>query len=203
MLDSDTNTQESALQENILIDKALIARVLNGDKKAFDLLVLKYQQRMANAVYPYVKDRHEVYDVVQESFIKAYKNLSLYRGDSAFYSWLYRIAINTSKNHLMTAKRRPPKQDIDFSEVDQHEKIFVSNEMDSPERLLSHSQLTNQVMQLIDDLSDELKQVIRMKEQQGLNYEQISKQLNCPVGTVKSRLFRAREILSSKVKKML
>jgi RNA polymerase sigma-70 factor, ECF subfamily len=198
MLERDKNTQKSAL-----IDKALVARVLNGDKKAFDLLVLKYQQRIAHIVYPYIKDRDEVYDVVQESFIKAYQKLPLYRGDSAFYSWLYRIAINTSKNHLSTADRRPPKQDIDFTEAHQYEEVDAFNDIDSPEKLLSYSQLTDQVTAFVEELPNDLKQVLSLREQQGLNYEQISEQLNCPVGTVRSRLFRAREILSAKVKSIL
>jgi RNA polymerase sigma-70 factor (ECF subfamily) len=181
------------------VDEALVNRVLQGDKKAFDLLVLKYQQRIANVLISYIKDRDEVYDVVQESFIKAYRSLADFKGDSAFYSWLYRIAINTAKNYLTAKSRRPPRQDIDYTEAHQIDKNGHLEDQESPEQLLTNHRLYQQIQSSMNALPDELRKAITLRENDGLNYEQIAMKLNCPVGTVRSRIFRARKMLMEEI----
>ncbi|MFK5985460.1 MAG: RNA polymerase sigma factor RpoE [Pseudomonadota bacterium] len=185
------------------VDLALVNRVVQGDKKAFDLLVLKYQHRLAKVLFSYIKDRDEVYDVVQESFIKAYRSLPDFKGDSAFYSWLYRIAINTAKNYLTARDRRPPRQDIDYSEAHHIDKSGKLEDQTSPDILLTHEQLYERIQVSMGNLPKELKQTINLRENEGLNYEQIAAKMNCPVGTVRSRIFRARQLLMDDIKPLL
>jgi len=185
------------------VDEALVNRVLQGDKKAFDLLVLKYQQRIANVLISYIKDRDEVYDVVQESFIKAYRSLPNFKGDSAFYSWLYRIAINTAKNYLTAKSRRPPRQDVDYIEAHHIDKSGRLEDKESPESLLTNYRLQQKIQNCMDNLPDELRKAIQFRENDGLNYEEIAIKLNCPVGTVRSRIFRARKMLMDEIKPLI
>jgi RNA polymerase sigma-70 factor (ECF subfamily) len=180
-------------------DKQLVERVQRGDKHAFDLLVLKYQHKIVGLVSRYLWDQDEVLDVTQEAFIKAYRALPRFRGDSQFYTWLYRIAINTAKNYLVSRSRRPPDTDIDVAEGEFHDNSAVLKDIENPENLLATDQLEKVIYQAIDDLPDELKIAVTLREFEGLSYEEIAEVMECPVGTVRSRIFRARESIEKKI----
>ncbi|MGD8483365.1 MAG: RNA polymerase sigma factor RpoE [Thioalkalispiraceae bacterium] len=184
-------------------DKALIERVQQGDKKAFDLLVLKYQNRIMKVLSRYLYDQNEVQDMAQEAFIKAYRALPNFRGDSAFYTWLYRIAINTAKNHLVAQGRRPPSADIDAAEAEQYDGASALKEYASPEREVLKDEIQKVVAKAIDELPDDLKTAITLRELEGMSYEEIAEAMDCPIGTVRSRIFRAREAVDSKLKPLL
>ena len=188
--------------ENVT-DQALVERVQQGDKKAFDLLVLKYQHRIMKVLSRYMYDQHEVQDLAQEAFIKAYRALPNFRGDSAFYTWLYRIAINTAKNHLVAQGRRPPSEDIDASDAEQYDGESALKEYASPERELLTDEIQRVVAKAIDELPDDLKTAITLRELEGMSYEEIADAMDCPIGTVRSRIFRAREAIDSKLKPLL
>ncbi len=185
------------------IDQALVERVQKGDKKAFDVLVLKYQQRVMNILSRYVRDPSEVQDLAQETFIKAYRALANFRGDSAFYTWIYRIAINTAKNFLVAQGRRPPRDDIEASEAEQYAGADGLQENASPERLLLKDEIGEMVLKTIDELPDDLKTAITLREIEGLSYEEIAEAMSCPIGTVRSRIFRAREAIDEKLRPLL
>ena len=180
-------------------DMALVERVQNGDRQAFDLLVRKYQYRIRNLVSRFVRDRSEQEDIVQESFIKAYRAIGRFRGDSAFYTWLYRIAVNTSKNHLAAAGRQPPAQDVDIDDTSYRRGVDRLIEFNTPERMLQNDELVVAVKKAIAGLSDELKEAILLREMDGLSYEDIAVIMHCPVGTVRSRIFRARETIEKSI----
>lgn len=180
-------------------DKQLVARVQRGDKKAFDLLVLKYQHKIVGLVSRYLRDQDEVLDVTQEAFIKAYKALPRFRGDSQFYTWLYRIAINTAKNYLVSRSRRPPDTDIDVAEGEFQDNSAVLRDIENPENALATDQLEKVIYRAIEDLPDELKVAVTLREFEGLSYEEIAEVMECPVGTVRSRIFRARESIEKKI----
>ncbi|MEJ2142583.1 MAG: RNA polymerase sigma factor RpoE [Gammaproteobacteria bacterium] len=188
--------------ENVT-DQALVERVQQGDKKAFDLLVLKYQHRIMKVLSRYMYDQHEVQDLAQEAFIKAYRALPNFRGDSAFYTWLYRIAINTAKNHLVAQGRRPPSEDIDASDAEQYDGDSALKEYASPERELLTDEIQRVVAAAIDELPDDLKTAITLRELEGMSYEEIADAMDCPIGTVRSRIFRAREAIDTKLKPLL
>jgi RNA polymerase sigma-70 factor (ECF subfamily) len=181
-------------------DKQLVARVQKGDKRAFDMLVLKYQYKVHAIVSRYIKDFDEVNDVVQEAFIKAYRALAKFRGESAFYTWLYRIAVNTAKNYLVARNRRPPASDVDAADADYYEGGQRLQDIDSPENLLYRDELEAVVDQSIRDLPEDLRTAVTLREFEGLSYEEIAEVMGCPVGTVRSRIFRAREAIDEKVK---
>lgn len=181
-------------------DKLLVARVQQGDKRAFDLLVMKYQYKVHAIVSRYVKDFDEVNDVVQEAFIKAYRALAKFRGESAFYTWLYRIAVNTAKNYLVAKNRRPPASDVDAEEADYFEGSDRLRDIDSPENLLYRDELEAAVDQAIKNLPEDLRTAVTLREFEGLSYEEIAEIMDCPVGTVRSRIFRAREAIDQKIK---
>ncbi|TNE78066.1 MAG: RNA polymerase sigma factor RpoE [Gammaproteobacteria bacterium] len=181
-------------------DKLLVARVQKGDKRAFDLLVMKYQYKVHAIVSRYIKDFDEVNDVVQEAFIKAYRALAKFRGESAFYTWLYRIAVNTAKNYLVAKNRRPPASDVDASEADYFEGSERLRDIDSPESLLYRDELESAVDQAIKNLPEDLRTAVTLREFEGLSYEEIAEVMDCPVGTVRSRIFRAREAIDEKIK---
>lgn len=184
-------------------DRALVERVRRGDKSAFDLLVLKYQHKLMKLISRYVRDPSEVHDVAQESFLKAYRALPKFRGDSAFYTWLYRIAINTAKNHLVSQARRPPNGDVDSAEAEQFEGESDLKENATPERLLMREEIERTVIQAIDDLPQDLKTAITLRELEGLSYEEIAQAMDCPIGTVRSRIFRAREAINKRLEPLL
>ena len=188
--------------ENVT-DQALVERVQQGDKKAFDLLVLKYQHRIMKVLSRYMYDQHEVQDLAQEAFIKAYRALPNFRGDSAFYTWLYRIAINTAKNHLVAQGRRPPSEDIDASDAEQYDGESALKEYASPERELLTDEIQRVVAKAIEELPDDLKTAITLRELEGMSYEEIAEAMDCPIGTVRSRIFRAREAIDTKLKPLL
>jgi RNA polymerase sigma-70 factor (ECF subfamily) len=176
-------------------DRLLVKKVQSGDKRAFDILVIKYQHRIMALISRYIQDSTEVQDIAQEVFIKAYRALADFRGDSAFYTWLYRIAVNTSKNHLVTMARRPPTQDVDVLDAEQFSDARGLRDMGSPDRLLQKEQLETVVYDAIKQLPDELREAILLREMEGLSYEQIATVMSCPIGTVRSRIFRAREAI--------
>jgi RNA polymerase sigma-70 factor (ECF subfamily) len=184
-------------------DQQLVKRVQNGDKRAFDLLVLKYQHKILAIVGRYIKDNAEVYDVVQEAFIKAYRALPNFRGDSAFYTWLYRIAINTAKNHLVSRGRRPPASDIDVDEADHYDGSEGLRDIESPEGAMARDQLQTTLDKAIRDLPEDLRTALTLREMEGLSYEEIAEVMDCPVGTVRSRIFRAREAVDKAVRPLL
>lgn len=184
-------------------DQQLVERALNGNKQAFNLLVLRYQHRVLALVSRFVNDPQEAEDVSQEAFIKAYRALGLFRGDSAFYTWLYRIAVNTAKNYLVARNRRPPATDIEFDETDNTDLGASLREIESPESSLSTARLKEAIDQAIDELPEELKTAFTLREFSGLSYEDITEVMDCPVGTVRSRIFRAREAIDKKIRELL
>lgn len=184
-------------------DRELVERVKRGERRAFDLLVLKYQHRIANLVARYVPDQSEVLDVSQETFIKAYRAISRFRGDSAFYTWLYRIAINTAKNHLAAQMRRPRESGIDPADVEQLEGAAEWWENVTPEGLALTEEIRQTVIAAIEDLPEDLKVAISLRELEGLSYEDIARVMECPIGTVRSRIFRAREAVNARLGPLL
>lgn len=185
------------------IDRALVERVQQGERRAFDLLVLKYQHKLLKLIGRYIRDASEVQDVAQESFLKAYRALPNFRGDSAFYTWLYRIAINTAKNHLVSQARRPPDEDIDSVNAEQFEGESQLKEYGTPERLLLREEIERTVIAAIEQLPHDLKTAITLRELEGLSYEEIASAMDCPIGTVRSRIFRAREAVNKRLEPLL
>lgn len=184
-------------------DKQLVVRVQKGDKSAFDLLVIKYQQKIMSLISRYVRDADEVQDVAQEAFIKAYRALPGFRGDSAFYTWLYRIAINTAKNHLVSRSRRPPGSDVDVDDAQYLEVGDALRDQETPESALFGEELRARVNGALDALPDDLRTAVTLREFDGLSYEEIAEVMECPVGTVRSRIFRAREAIDKIVQQQM
>ena len=184
-------------------DRTLVERVQRGDKAAFDVLVRKYQHKIVKLVTRYVHDSTEALDVAQEAFIKAYRALPGFRGDSAFYTWLYRIAINTAKNHLVAESRRPLDHGVDLQDPEQYDMQARLRDVDTPERLLLTEEIQRTVEQAIEQLPEDLRTAIVLREIEGMSYEEIAEAMSCPVGTVRSRIFRAREAIDSKLRPLL
>src|SRR5579863_1528585 len=184
-------------------DQLLVQRVQRGDKSAFDLLVRKYQHKIIKLVTRYVHDNAEALDVTQEAFIKAYRAIHGFRGDSAFYTWLYRIAINTAKNYLVAEGRRPLEHGMDLQDPEQYEMQARLRDVDTPERLLLTDEIQRTVEQAIADLPEDLRTAIVLREIEGMSYEQIAETMSCPVGTVRSRIFRAREAIDKRLRPLL
>ncbi len=184
-------------------DRELVGRVKKGDKAAFDLLVLKYQHKIVKLVMRYVKDPSEAMDVAQEAFLKAYRAMATFRGDSAFYTWLYRIAINTAKNHLVAAKRRPVDFELDLQDPDQYELSNRLRDIDTPEGLLLSNEIREAVEDAIRGLPEDLRTAILLREIEGMSYEEIAEAMTCPVGTVRSRIFRAREAIDKRLQPLV
>jgi len=184
-------------------DKQLVQRVQKGDRRAFDLLVIKYQQKIMSLISRYVSDADEVQDVAQEAFVKAYRALPNFRGDSAFYTWLYRIAINTAKNYLVSRSRRPPGRDVDLEDAQFMESADQLRDGQTPENSLFGEELRAVVNATLADLPDDLRAAVTLREFDGLSYEEIAEVMDCPVGTVRSRIFRAREAIDKRVRAQL
>jgi RNA polymerase sigma-70 factor (ECF subfamily) len=184
-------------------DEQLVVRVQKGDKRAFDLLVLKYQQKVHSIVGRFVRDTDEVADVVQESFIKAYRAIPNFRGDSQFYTWLYRIAVNTAKNYLVSRSRRPPASDVDVADAEYYSGSDYLKDLGTPENNLFRDELEAVIVKAIADLPEDLRTAVTLREYEGLSYEGISDIMDCPVGTIRSRIFRARESIDAHVLKLV
>ncbi|MBU2570772.1 MAG: RNA polymerase sigma factor RpoE [Gammaproteobacteria bacterium] len=185
------------------LDKDLVLRVQQGDKSAFDLLVIKYQYKIVQLVNRYVKDPSEAQDVAQESFIKAYRAIGNFRGDSAFYTWLYRIAINTAKNYLVARSRRSSDYEIDIDDAEQIQNAPELKGMDTPEQHLLNEEILETIKAAIEKLPEEMRIAITLREFEGMSYEEIADAMECPVGTVRSRIFRAREAIDNKLTPLL
>lgn len=191
------------MQQEEQLDLHLITEVQKGNKQAFDSLVIKYQYKVFKLVARYISDPSEVLDVTQEAFIKAYKAIDHFRGDSSFYTWLYRIAVNTAKNHLITKGRRVPESDHEISEIEQFISKANVKEFSTPERTLIYDEMEHLLFDIIDELPSDLRTAIMLRELEGLTYDEISEIMGCPVGTVRSRIFRARESIEKKIEPYL
>ncbi|KAA9133280.1 RNA polymerase sigma factor RpoE [Marinihelvus fidelis] len=185
------------------VDQLLVERVQKGDKTAFDLLIRKYQHRIVSLVSRYVSDGAEAQDVAQEAFIKAYRAIGKFRGDSAFYTWLYRIAINTAKNWLVARNRRPPASDIDANDAEQYDMDSRLKERGTPENELMREEIERTVYDAIAELPEDLRTAIILREIEGMSYDEIATTMECPIGTVRSRIFRAREAIDEKLKPLV
>ncbi len=186
-----------------LTDQILVEQVQRGDKGAFDLLVRKYQHKIISLVSRYVADQSEALDVAQEAFIKAYRAIGRFRGDSAFFTWLYRIAINTAKNHLVSQSRRPPATDLDAHEVEQYAGDDRLQDGNTPEHELLRQEIEQTIERAIESLPEDLRTAITLREVEGMSYEEIARTMECPIGTVRSRIFRAREAIDHKLRPLL
>lgn len=181
-------------------DQQLVERARNGDTRAFDLLVKKYQHKIIGLIGRYVHDHSEVQDVAQEAFIKAYRALGKFRSESAFYTWMYRIAINTAKNHLVSRSRRPPGSDLDMADAEVLDRSGRLADIETPEAAMARDQLETAVFEAIEALPEDLRTAITLREMDGLSYEDIANIMECPVGTVRSRIFRAREAVDQRIR---
>lgn len=186
------------------IDRQLVARAQRGDKQAFSLLVEKYQRKLARLLSRFIRDPAEVEDVTQEAFVKAYRALPAFRGDSAFYTWLYRIGINTAKNYLMAMGRRAPTStEVDADEAEGFEEGEPLRDINTPESVLLSKEIAETVNSTIEKLPEELRKAIQMREIEGMSYEDIAQAMDCPIGTVRSRIFRAREAIAEQLRPLL
>ncbi len=185
------------------VDQALVERVQKGDKNAFNLLVIKYQHKVANLVSRYVSNSSDVPDIVQEAFIKAYRALPNFRGESAFYTWLYRIAVNCAKNHSVALGRKPPSNDVDVADAEFYDGGDALRENASPEKVLLTEEIKTIIFKTIEQLPEDLRIAINFREIEGLSYEEIATIMDCPVGTVRSRIFRARDAIDKKISPLL
>ena len=191
------------MSDQNLLDEQLVERVQRGDKNAFNLLVRKYQHKVVNLVARYVNNPGDVPDVAQEAFIKAYRALPTFRGESAFYTWLYRIAVNTAKNYLTSQGRRPPSSDVEADEAEYYGGGEALQEVATPENLALTDEIKRTVFAAIEALPEDLRTAITLRELEGLSYEEIAEIMDCPVGTVRSRIFRAREAIDKKLQPLI
>lgn len=185
------------------LDQALVQRVQRGDRTAFDLLVRKYQSRVVALIGRYVHDWNECQDVAQDTFVRAWKALANFRGDAQFYTWLYRIAVNTAKNHLVATNRRPPAEDIDVADAVNFAGASRLRDDDTPEHELLREEIEQTVAATVATLPEELRVAVTLREVDGLSYEEIAEKMHCPIGTVRSRIFRAREAIDQKLRPLL
>ncbi|WDS38222.1 RNA polymerase sigma factor RpoE [Pseudoxanthomonas sp.] len=187
----------------IELDLELVKRVQRGDSAAFDLLVRKYQHRILALIGRYVHDWSECQDVAQDTFMRAYRAIGSFRGDAQFYTWLHRIAVNTAKNHLVAHNRRPPTDDVDATDAEQYDSGARLRDTDTPERELMRQQLEQTVMKAVEALPEELRMAITLREVEGLSYDEIAARMGCPIGTVRSRIFRARDAIDVELRPLL
>ena len=199
MADTTDTQHEGAPSDSARVDQELVRRVQRGEMAAFDLLVRKYQHRVAALVGRYVHDWSECQDIAQETFIRAYRAIGSFRGDSQFYTWLHRIAVNVAKNHLVAHNRRPPGDDIEVADAEHFDSASALRDTDTPERELMRQQLEQTVLRAVEALPEELRTAITLREVEGLSYEQIAARMDCPIGTVRSRIFRAREAIDQEL----
>jgi RNA polymerase sigma-70 factor (ECF subfamily) len=193
-----------ALVSDREIDSQLVARAQQGDKQAFNLLVEKYQRKLTRLLSRFIRDQAEVEDVTQEAFIKAYRALPAFRGDSAFYTWLYRIGINTAKNYLMAMGRRAPTStEVEAEDAEGFEEGEQLRDINTPESVLLSNEIAETVNSTIEQLPEELRRAIQMREIEGMSYEDIAQAMNCPIGTVRSRIFRARDAIAERLRPLL
>ena len=185
------------------MDRELVQRVQDGDSAAFDLLVRKYQHRIVALIGRYVADWSECQDVAQEAFLRAYRAIGSFRGDAQFYTWLHRIAVNTAKNHLVASNRRPPTGDIDVADAEQFDSGIRLRDNDTPERELMRQQMEQTVMRAVEALPEELRTAITLREVEGMSYEEIAEKMDCPIGTVRSRIFRARDAIDQQLRPLM
>lgn len=200
------DVQDAATGEQVneqALDHELVKRVQRGDSAAFDLLVRKYQHRIAALIGRYVADWSECQDIAQDTFIRAYRAIGSFRGDAQFYTWLHRIAVNTAKNHLVAQKRRPPTDDIEVGDAEQFDSGVRLRNNDTPDRELARQQMEQIVMRAVEALPEELRLAISLREMDGLSYEEIATRMDCPIGTVRSRIFRAREAIDAELKPLM
>ena len=195
--------ESSQVSQERELDHELVRRVQQGDSKAFDLLVRKYQHRIVGLIGRYIADWSECQDVAQETFLRAYRAIGNFRGDAQFYTWLHRIAVNTAKNHLVSHNRRPPTDDIDVEDAEQYASGMRLRDNDTPERELMRQQLEQTVMRAVEALPEELRVAITLREVDGLSYEEIATRMDCPIGTVRSRIFRAREAIDQEMRPLM
>ncbi len=193
---ADTQIPQAETEQ---LDQELVRRVQRGDSAAFDLLVRKYQHRIAALIGRYVSDWSECQDIAQDTFIRAYRAIGNFRGDAQFYTWLHRIAVNTAKNHLVASNRRPPTGDIDIEDAEQFDSGIRLRDNDTPDRELARQQMEQTVMRAVEALPDELRVAITLREVEGLSYDEIAQRMDCPIGTVRSRIFRAREAIDNEL----
>jgi len=184
-------------------DLALVERVQKGEKRAFDLLVRKYQHKVIGVISRYVSDWSECQDVAQEAFMRAYRAMAAFRGDSQFYTWMYKIATNTAKNHLVSQGRRPPADDIGIDDAVQLDGGMRLKDRATPEHELMRQEIEQTVFATVEQLPEDLKTAITLREVDGLSYEEIAEKMNCPIGTVRSRIFRARDAIDAKLRPLL
>lgn len=188
---------------NAELDRDLVERVKAGDKRAFDVLVRRYQHKLVKLIMRYVNDPADAMDIAQEAFIKAYRAMPNFRGDSSFYTWLYRIGINTAKNYVVAQGRRPPDSDIDAGDAERYDIDSRLKEQDTPEGLAQRDEIERTVLEAMEALPEDLRTAITLRELEGMSYEEIAQAMDCPVGTVRSRIFRAREAIDKRLRPLL
>ena len=198
------NMESKPVNPDRAIDQKLVEKAQKGDKKAFGILVEKYNKKLTRLLSRMVRDQSEIEDIVQDSFIKAYRAINNFRGDSAFYTWLYRIGINTAKNHLVSLGRRPKAMNnVEIEDIENFDDGHEMRSLETPETSMMTNEIVVTVNQAIEFLPDDLRQAISLREMDGLSYEEIADIMDCPIGTVRSRIFRAREAISEKLKPLL